>query len=314
MRACLADRQARLPGRSGIALLEAVVALAILVALVGSVAYAARLALSVMTESMKETRLLFRVRRALDQAEEALSRCTRISVVAMTEDGWTLVGLENWFGQKAQQNADTNVGEEAEEVRAQLEEARRALQQLPPDFDASDAFLDRALEEFEEMVDAGMISIGDAMRLRDALDTIQGNVRARSVLGLGGNGSGYPGAWADFESVLGIGDPLVAAEPLVESDQVLFRQVVLGADGPEYQPPLDEPPASYYLRPMGDTGLFELVYWDGERSVVVADHLTGATFTRKTGSIFQIVLRFLEDDGGVPIERTEIRTIVLRVP
>ena len=73
-------------GRSGVALLEAVVSVSIFLVLVGSVAYAARIALTVMTESMQETRLLYRVRRALDHLEEEFSRCSRISVVALTDD------------------------------------------------------------------------------------------------------------------------------------------------------------------------------------------------------------------------------------
>jgi len=297
----------------GVALLEAVAAAAILAVLVGSVAYAARIALSVMTESMKETQLLFRVRRALDQVEEELSRCTRISVVAMTEDGWTLAGLENWFAQQALQHEGQPLGEEADEVRSQLREGRRALEEAIPAFPRAENHLGRAIEEFDEIVDASLLGAGAAARLEDALDAVQASVRMRSLALLNGGGTGYLDAWRELEATIASGDALVPAEPLTAADHVLFRKAELGAGGREFRPPLDEPPAALYLRPMQGDGGFELVHHDGTDPVVLVSHLTGATFEQQ-GASFRIVVRFLEDDAGVVRERTEVRTIVLRTP
>ena len=77
-------------------------------------------------------------------------------------------------------------------------------------------------------------------------------------------------------------------------------------------PPLDQPPASYYLRPIANSNLFELMYYDGDRSIVVAEDLTGVRFERDHDSI-KITLLLEEEKDGVMIERTEVRTVLLHI-
>ena len=295
----------------GVALLEAIVSLAIFVSLVGSVAYASRIALTVMTGSMSETKLLFRVRRVLDQAEEALSRCSSVSLVALTEDGWTLAGLENWFEQKAVMNEGQPIGDAAAQVLEDLKASRNSLLSAA-DFEQAELELVSAMAGFEQMVLDGYISPADALRLREAMTLIRLDILASSLARLGGAGNGIPDAWQDIEQAILDFDTMLPVEPVVAADQVLFRQYVLDAGGPEYRPPLDQPPYAYYLRPMRDTGLFELVFYDGTRSVVVANNLTDVSFARQNQTI-RITLFFEEEVNGVMVPRTEVRSVILRV-
>jgi hypothetical protein len=297
----------------GIAMLEAIVSLAIFVSLVGSVAYASRLALSVMTESMAETRLLYRVRRALDHAEEQLSRVSRVSIVALTENGWTLAGIENWFEQQAVFNAGTPLGDGAAEIFDDLTDTRDKLVQGPADYVGAESKLDRAIAGLDELVGGGLVSVADGIELREALDTLRNQVRARSVTSIGGLGTGIANAWLEIEEIIASAKSLVAAEPLVESDQVLFRQLVLGPGGAEYRPPLGEPPCSYYIRPMSDGQRRELVFYDGTRTSVIASDIVNITFQR-FDRLLRITLRYREERDGAMIERTEVRSVVLHVP
>ena len=163
------------------------------------------------------------------------------------------------------------------------------------------------------MVTGGLITGADVTTIGDALTTVRNNVRARVLAGMGGTGTGIANAWIELEPLLVAGDPTIAAEPLVSADQVLFREVIMGGGGREYRPPLDQPPASYYLRPAGDGDGFELVFYDGTRSIVIAQHLTNIRFDR-TNDLLKITMSFNEEQDGVTILRTEVRSVLLRAP
>jgi hypothetical protein len=168
-----------------------------------------------MTDSMKETKLLFRVRRAARPRRGAAHALQ--PHLGGRHHGGRLDGrgLENWFGQQAIEYVDQPLGDASEKVRADLQESREALQQGPPDYVGAEGAIGRAIADFQPLVIGGLISVGDGIRLQHALDQAQLDIMARTLASLGGAGVGYPGAWVDIEQTIATSDPLVAAEPLI---------------------------------------------------------------------------------------------------